>query len=226
MSVHYGEPRSLALLPGKASRLPTCDGAAMSLVVERPFETASDVVTTAVPRACHRLGRGHAPASRTANEEEVVLRLDAERLELAREPLGKNAKPPPDRERSATRRGQPASPAARDPESPHRSIRRAYAHRRVAREASTPGLPRPRRYPPRPPRYRRQMRSIEAFLSSDFEHEVSTNLVRTTIGGGLARITTRKPTGYASTFHKISTLPAPETKKTCPGDDQVQDTRL
>ena len=88
MSVHYGEPRSLALLPGKACRLPTCDGAAMSLVVERSFETARDVVTTAVPRRRHRLSRSHATASRTANEEEVVLRLDTER-EFAAEPLGK-----------------------------------------------------------------------------------------------------------------------------------------
>ena len=61
----------------------------MPLVVERSFKTASDVVAGAVPRSRHRLGRSQAPASRTANEEEVVLRLDTERFEFAREPLGK-----------------------------------------------------------------------------------------------------------------------------------------
>ena len=61
----------------------------MPLVVERSFKTASDVVAGAVPRSRHRLGRSQAPASRTANEEEVVVQLDAKRLELARKTLGK-----------------------------------------------------------------------------------------------------------------------------------------
>jgi hypothetical protein len=54
----------------------------MSLVVERSFKTARDVVAGAVPRRRHHLGRSQAPASRTANEEEVVVQLHAKRLEL------------------------------------------------------------------------------------------------------------------------------------------------
>src|SRR5215813_156469 len=59
MTVPYNEPRPLALLPGQTRRLPTRDGPAMSLVVERPFEAASDVVTIAVARRRHRSGRSH-----------------------------------------------------------------------------------------------------------------------------------------------------------------------
>ena len=61
----------LALMPGKTRRLPSSDVAAMPLVVERSFETASDVMAGAVTR--HRLGRSQAPAPRTANDEEVVV---------------------------------------------------------------------------------------------------------------------------------------------------------
>jgi len=54
----------------------------MSLVVERSFETAGDVVAGAVSRRRHRLGRSQAPAPGTANEEEVVVELHAKRPEL------------------------------------------------------------------------------------------------------------------------------------------------
>jgi len=54
----------------------------MSLVVERSFETAGDVVAGAVSRRRHRLGRSQAPAPGTANEEEVVIELHAKRPEL------------------------------------------------------------------------------------------------------------------------------------------------
>jgi hypothetical protein len=40
----------LALKPGKTGRLPASDGAAVPFVVELPFETASNVVTSAVTR--------------------------------------------------------------------------------------------------------------------------------------------------------------------------------
>jgi hypothetical protein len=53
------------------------------IVVERSFETASDIVTGPIARLGHRLSRSQAPDSRTANEEEVVFRLSAKRLELA-----------------------------------------------------------------------------------------------------------------------------------------------
>ena len=79
----------LALLPGKTRRLPTCNGPAMSLVVERSFEAASDVMTITETRRCHRPGRSHAPAPRTANEVEVIIQLDTERLELTGQALGK-----------------------------------------------------------------------------------------------------------------------------------------
>ena len=59
----------------------------MPLVVERSFEPPGDVMAGAVARRRHRLGRSQAPASRTANEEERVIRLHAERLELASETL-------------------------------------------------------------------------------------------------------------------------------------------
>ena len=61
----------------------------MPIVVERPFETASDVVTGLIARLGHRLGRSEAPTSRTANEEEVVVQLSAHRLKLAGESLDK-----------------------------------------------------------------------------------------------------------------------------------------
>jgi len=60
------------LLPGQASRFPTCKVAAMPTVVKRPFKTASDIVAGAVSHRSHRLGRSQAPGSRTTNEEEVV----------------------------------------------------------------------------------------------------------------------------------------------------------
>ena len=40
----------LALKPGKTSRLPASDGTAMTFIVERPFETASDVMTGSIAR--------------------------------------------------------------------------------------------------------------------------------------------------------------------------------
>ena len=61
----------------------------MSFIVERPFETASDVVTGPIARLRHRLGRSQAPASRTANEEEIVIQLSAKRLKLAGKTLDK-----------------------------------------------------------------------------------------------------------------------------------------
>lgn len=61
----------------------------MPAVVERSLETASDVVARAVPYVRHRLGRGQAPASRTANEEEFVSQTDTKRLEFARQTLRK-----------------------------------------------------------------------------------------------------------------------------------------
>jgi len=36
----------------------------------------------------------------------------------------------------------------------------------------------------------------------------------------------RPPTAYALTFHKISTLLTPKTRKTFPGNNQVQGTQL
>jgi hypothetical protein len=53
------------------------------VVVERPFETASDVMTGTIARLRNHLGRSKAPAARTANEEEVVVQLSANGLELA-----------------------------------------------------------------------------------------------------------------------------------------------
>ena len=54
----------------------------MAVVVERSFKTAGDVVAGAVARRRHRLGRSQAPATGTANEEEVVVELHAKRPEL------------------------------------------------------------------------------------------------------------------------------------------------
>ena len=59
----------------------------MPIVVERSFETASDIVTGPIARLGHRLSRSQAAASRTTNEEEVIVRLSAKRLELASETL-------------------------------------------------------------------------------------------------------------------------------------------
>jgi hypothetical protein len=53
----------LALQPGKTGRLPTADGTPMSLVIERPFKAARDVVTGMVTHCCHGLGRGQTSAS-------------------------------------------------------------------------------------------------------------------------------------------------------------------
>jgi hypothetical protein len=54
----------------------------MSFIVQRPFETASDVMTGPIARLRHRLGRSQAPASRTANEEEIVIQSSAKCLKL------------------------------------------------------------------------------------------------------------------------------------------------
>jgi hypothetical protein len=59
----------------------------MPIVVERSFEPPGDVVTGTVPNRRHRHGRGHAPASRTADEEEVVVRRNAKGLQLGRQTL-------------------------------------------------------------------------------------------------------------------------------------------
>jgi hypothetical protein len=58
-------------------------------IVKRSFKTAGDVVTSLIARLRHRLGRGQAPASRTANEKEVIVQLNAKGLELAGEALDK-----------------------------------------------------------------------------------------------------------------------------------------
>jgi hypothetical protein len=55
----------------------------MPQVVERPFETAGDIVTGAVSLRRYRFGSSEAPAPRTTNEEEVVIELHAERSKLA-----------------------------------------------------------------------------------------------------------------------------------------------
>ena len=55
----------------------------MPPVVKRSFETASDIVASAVSHHRHRLGRSQAPASRTANEEEIIIQLSAKRPKLA-----------------------------------------------------------------------------------------------------------------------------------------------
>jgi hypothetical protein len=68
-----GKYAPLALTPGKTGRLPASSGGPVSFVVERPFETASDVMTGSITRLRHRLGCSQAPASRTANEEEIVI---------------------------------------------------------------------------------------------------------------------------------------------------------
>jgi hypothetical protein len=78
----------LALTPGKTGRLPASDRAAMPFVVERSFETASDIMTGPITRHRHRLGCSQAPASRTANEEEIIIQLSSNRLKLAGKAAG------------------------------------------------------------------------------------------------------------------------------------------
>jgi hypothetical protein len=56
-------------------------------IVERAFKPAGDVMTAPIARLRHRHGRCHAPASRTANEKEVIVQLDAQGFELAGETL-------------------------------------------------------------------------------------------------------------------------------------------
>ena len=80
---------TLGLKPGKTGRLPAAGGAAVPILVERSFETPSDIVTGPIAHLGHRLSCSQAPASRTANEEEVVVGLSAKRLELAGETLNK-----------------------------------------------------------------------------------------------------------------------------------------
>ena len=61
----------------------------MSFVVERPFETASEVMTGPIARLRHRLGRSQAPASRTADEEKIVIQLSPKHLKLTGKTLHK-----------------------------------------------------------------------------------------------------------------------------------------
>jgi hypothetical protein len=61
----------------------------MPLVVERSFEPLRDVMAGTEPRRRHRPGRSQAAASRTANEEKVVVQLDTERLQLVGKAFGK-----------------------------------------------------------------------------------------------------------------------------------------
>jgi hypothetical protein len=84
-----GKYDPLALTPRQTSRLPASNGAALPIVVERTFKTAGDVVTGPIARLRHRLGRSQAPASRTANEEEIVIQLSAKRPKLAGKTLHK-----------------------------------------------------------------------------------------------------------------------------------------
>lgn len=72
----------LGLKPGKTCRFPASNRATMPLVVERSFEAASNIMAGAVSHCCHRLGRSQASASGTANEEEVLVHLYAERPQL------------------------------------------------------------------------------------------------------------------------------------------------
>jgi hypothetical protein len=71
----------------REGRLPAVGGAAMPFVVERSFETASDVVARAIPDCRHCLGRSQTSAARPANEEEVVIEPRTERLEFAGQTL-------------------------------------------------------------------------------------------------------------------------------------------
>ena len=61
----------------------------MPVVVERSFEPLRDVVTSAIPCGRHRVGRGQAPATRTANEEKIIVYLDIERLQFMCKTFGK-----------------------------------------------------------------------------------------------------------------------------------------
>ena len=60
----------------------------MSFVVERSLESGRDVVTFAESCFCHCLGRSHAAGTRSANEEQFIVLLDAERFEFAGQTLG------------------------------------------------------------------------------------------------------------------------------------------
>jgi hypothetical protein len=77
----------LTLQPGKTGCLPTSDGTSMALVVERSFKAAGDVVTGMVTHCCHGLSRGQTSASRAADDEEIIVWLDAKHLKLPRETL-------------------------------------------------------------------------------------------------------------------------------------------
>jgi len=61
----------------------------MPVVIEWAFEPPRDIVTSAIPCGRHRIGRGQAPATRTANEEKIVVCLDSEGLQFVRKALGK-----------------------------------------------------------------------------------------------------------------------------------------
>ena len=61
----------------------------MPVVIERAFEALRDVVTSAIPCGCHCPGCGQASATRTANEEKIVVYLDSEGLQFVRKALGK-----------------------------------------------------------------------------------------------------------------------------------------
>jgi hypothetical protein len=76
------------LQPGKTGRLPTADGTPMPLVIKRPFKAPGYIMTGSVTHCCHGFSRCQTSASRTADEEEVIVWLDAKRLELPRETLG------------------------------------------------------------------------------------------------------------------------------------------
>ena len=62
----------------------------MPLVVERSFEAACNVMASAVSNRRHRLGRSQVPASGTANKEEVVVHLHAERPQLTSKAFTQN----------------------------------------------------------------------------------------------------------------------------------------
>src|SRR5262249_59791569 len=79
----------LALLPRESSRFPSTQNPWVPQIVERPFESAGDVVAGPVPSIGHRSGRCQAPTSRPANEIEIVVQLHAERLELAGQAIDK-----------------------------------------------------------------------------------------------------------------------------------------
>src|SRR5262249_57945753 len=73
----------LALLPRESSRFPSTQNPSVPQIVERPFESAGDVVAGPVPSLCHPSGRCQAPTSRPANGIEIVVQLHPDRLEPA-----------------------------------------------------------------------------------------------------------------------------------------------